>query len=294
MERLEAALGISTVLRWLAALAVAVLQVVVTAGTRADPLYGEDLAAVARVHVQSLVDYSDRDVEALLASADARFLAWLEAERRAALSLPADRLLSLAPSVSRFCVSPGTALRVLALRQVYPPARIAALSQAELLGILLTLHPAPVLEEDRRTAALSDPVRHLRNSTWERRGDRAYLLANSDAAGLYHMVSVAIRQADGSWRPDHLWLLGFYADRAVILSDGFVEGLDPAGPAAWTAEAYLEALGASLPGAPLSLARLRGLAKPGLLQGEYNCLPNPMLPPQVLCWSETGEIPCGY
>jgi len=282
-----------------AAALVVAASLALSAPAAAVPPTEEEFAAIAHVHVPALIAFFERDADALLAVADRSFVAWLEQERALALGLPAERLLASAPRLSALCVPPVSAVRILSLRQMFPAARLAALTTSELLATGLAADPSLPhrYAPDRRLAAFTDPVAYLRDGDDDLDivGDRAYLLLDAHVIGLYHRVSVAIRQADGSWRADPLWLYGMFTERVVIFSNGFA-GIEPP----WSADAYLAALGTRLkrnaktPGLALSEERLWALAQPPRRDDSLACLPSVEVPPYALCWSENGEVPCGY
>jgi len=256
-------------------------------------------AAVAAAVVEGMVALADFDSNAVAATADPALLDEMAQVRDLALTLPPERFLP--PFDGEACAPLWASLRILELRRDYGTVVLEAMTGEDLLHLAIVDSRGPsaytwqrVLNkgdaEGARAQLRADPVAVLRALGAQNlyiAGDRAYAaIAGYEPAE----VSLALRQPDGSWRPDYRYHLQFWREAEIATIFAYASRT-PVEPAMLTAQQFLAGLAVLLSHEPMPPADLERLAQPLAAGGSFTCLPPINSAPLVRCLD--GSASCG-
>lgn len=265
------------------------------------PATPDEEKAIAAAVVEGIIALADFDSNAVVATADPALLDEMALVRDLALTLPPERFLP--PFDGEACAPLWASLRILELRRNYGAAILEVLTGEDLLHLAIVDSRGPsayvwqrVLNENQggersRASFLADPVAALRLLGATKvyiAADRAYAAyAGIEPA----VVSLALRQADGSWRPDYRYLLQFWREAQITVV--FVDIVHSAQiePALLTPNQFLSGLAVLLSSEPVSPEELQRLAQPLAAGGSFTCLPAINSAPLVRCLD--GSATCG-
>lgn len=265
------------------------------------PATAEEEKAIAAAIVEGMIALADFDSNAVVATADPALLDEMARVRDLALTLPPERFLP--PFDGEACAPLWASLRILELRRDYGAFVLEAMTGEDLLHLAIIDSRGPsaytsqrVLNDQQygernRADLTADPGLALRalGMTEIYVGDgRAYGAIPDYAPAV---VSIALRQPDGSWRPDYRYHLEFWREAEIVITLAYAANVNPLEPAMLTPEQFLRGLGVLLSYEPLPAEELQRLAQPLAAGGEFTCLPSINTAPLVRCLD--GSATCG-